>query len=142
MSFIRVSLVWPSDPAPGRSALDERRGTSSKPQDLPPPVRSGVRSIASLITLPRSAGEFSRFRLSEEEDEDAADEWERRANTAAPRQDAVNEPRGTLTVWVPKARKPDRNEYMRQYMRARRAKQKKERVENAADLPRPGNSAE
>ena len=73
MSFVTVSFAWPSDPAPGRSALDERRGTLSKPPYLPP--RSfHARRIAPPITLPRSAGEFSRLRGPEDvEAEPASD---------------------------------------------------------------------
>jgi hypothetical protein len=73
MSFVSVSFVWPSDPAPGQSALDERRGTSSKPPYLPPPSFR-ARRIVPTITLPRSAGEFSRLRSPEEvEAEPASD---------------------------------------------------------------------
>jgi hypothetical protein len=64
MSFVSVSLLWPGDPEPGRSALDEKRGTSSKPADDEPARRYGARRTAPPITLPRSAGEFSRLRES------------------------------------------------------------------------------
>jgi hypothetical protein len=60
MAFVTPGFRWPGDPAPGRSALDERLGTSNKPADQTPdrPLRR-----RTTITLPRSAGEFSRVRL-------------------------------------------------------------------------------
>ena len=60
MSFVRVSFRWPGDPDPGRSALDEKRGMSTKPSDQT--SRTG-RHVAPTITLPKGAGEFSRVRL-------------------------------------------------------------------------------
>lgn len=51
-------LVWPGDPEPGRSALDEKQGTSTKPADR---QRSSRRWAAPSITLPKGAGEFSRL---------------------------------------------------------------------------------
>jgi hypothetical protein len=66
-------LLWPGDPEPGRSALDEKRGTSTKPAE--PPLRSSARWATPAITLPRSAGEFSRLRGQEDiETEAASDE--------------------------------------------------------------------
>jgi len=73
MMSVSVNLVWVSDPAPGRSALDEKRGTSNKPPFLAPGL-PGPRRIAPPITLPRSAGEFSRWRGTEDvEAEPASD---------------------------------------------------------------------
>ena len=62
MSFVRVSFRWPGDPDPGRSALDEKRGMSTKPGNQK--SRNAVgRHGAPTITLPKGAGEFSRLRL-------------------------------------------------------------------------------
>ena len=72
MSFLSVFLPWPGDPEPGRSALDQKRTTSSKPAE--PLLRSGARGTTPAITLPRSAGEFSRLRsLEDVETEPASD---------------------------------------------------------------------
>ncbi len=64
MSSVSVSLPHPGDPEPGRSALDEKRGASSKPVDQAP-HRPFARRIAP-ITLARSAGEFSQLRRPED----------------------------------------------------------------------------
>jgi hypothetical protein len=64
MLSVSVSLPWPGDPEPGRSALDEKRGTSTKPAERP--LRSSARWTPQAITLPRSAGEFSRLRSLED----------------------------------------------------------------------------
>ena len=64
MSFISVCLPWPGDPEPGRSALDRKRATSSEPAE--PALRPAGRWAAPAITLPTSAGEFSRLRSLED----------------------------------------------------------------------------
>ena len=68
---LNVSLVWQGDPAPGRSALDEKPETSSKPAS----IRLLLAQDACPITLPRSAGEFfSAAKLREDvETEPASD---------------------------------------------------------------------
>jgi hypothetical protein len=74
MLSVSVYVRWPGDPEPGRSALDELRGTSSKPVDEPP-RRPGARRIVPAITLPRSAGEFSRLRLMQDDEIEPASDW-------------------------------------------------------------------
>ena len=72
MLSVSVRRPWQGDPEPGRSALDEKQGTSTKPAERP--LRSSALRTPRAIMLPRSAGEFSRLQsMQDVETEPALD---------------------------------------------------------------------